>query len=849
MESILNWTNNKSQDEIANDPLYLKSRSVYRILAISFIAVAIIPLVILSYALWSNAWDNAWREVEEKHKLLAINLVSPLAIYVQDHQNSLNLVSHQISYSKKLGATDEIKELLEDSVSYLNDFQALSFLNSTSEIIYHTGRQHKQHLENTEAVFQSACFHQALHKRKSGLSGITLGLISEKPTILLCDPVLNHKDKVVGVLIGELDIKPIEKMRGQIQFGNLGHSAFVDQFGKVIAHPNPKWMEEMKDLSSWPIVKNMLLGKQGVLEFYSPFIGENMVAGYAGDPKTGWGIMVPQPKSEIENQVYELMRTHLYWGIAGLSIALLFAVLLARWITQPINQLAKSAVALKISSFKGSIADADVNSPREIQQLTHTIQDLTNGFKDSQKVNQELNQSLETRIEQATKDLKLANAHLERVASIDDLTQLANRRRIQQELECIHEVSFAENSKYAILLCDLDRFKLVNDNFGHHIGDRVLQVFSKKAPRELREGDMIGRWGGEEFLCILKDTTPEEAFNTGERIRAAINQTLTFDDDLNVEMSVSIGVASYPLCGPSLDLMLSNADAALYDAKRAGRNRVVSSSGNEQGVFTIAGLIHDALANYRVHAAYQNIVDLQTEEIVAEETLARIVTEDEEIEAHRFIEAASQLQLTHKIDFELINHTITRMNKRMKSNQKILQFVNVSTDLLRNSKLTQELVIGLEEWKDIHNQHEVPVVIEITEREFLGETNEAIRLLKPFLDKGYLLAIDDFGSGYSSFQYLTDLPIAYIKIEGGLVCRAVKEPKVRSVLTAIQDTARDLNVITLAECIENRESFELLKALGINLGQGHYFGRPEIDVNELDAYKANVIPLRNARFS
>lgn len=849
MEITLNWTNNKLQNEAANDPLYRKSRSVYRILSISFIAVAIIPLVILSYALWSSAWDNAWREVEEKHKLLAINLISPLSIYVRDHQNSLNLVTHQISYAKKLGASEEVKELLEDSVSYLNDFQALAFFNLSGDIIYHTGKQHKRHSEDTKAVFQGVCFQQALHKRKSGLSGITKGLLSGKPTVMLCDPVLNRNDKIIGVLVGELDIKPIEKIRAQIQFGNKGHSAFVDQFGKVIAHPNPSWMEEMKDLSTWPIVKNMLLGKQGVLEFYSPFIGENMVAGYAGDPKTGWGVMVPQPKSEIENQVNDLMQTHLYWGIAGLSIALLFAVLLARWITQPINQLAKSAVALKISSFKGSISDADINSPREIQQLTHTIQDLTNGFKESQKVNHELNQSLESRIEQATKDLKLANAHLQRVASVDDLTSLANRRHIQQELESLHEISFSENKNYAVLLCDLDRFKLVNDNFGHHIGDRVLQIFAKKAPRELREGDMIGRWGGEEFLCIIKETTPEEAYNTAERIRAAINQTLTFDDNLKVEMSVSIGVATYPSCGPSLDLMLSNADAALYDAKRAGRNRVVSSSGQEQGVFTIAGLIHDSLANDRVHAAYQNIVDLQTEEVVAEETLARIIIDDEEIEAFRFIEAASQLQLTHKIDFELINHTITRMNKRRNSNQNILQFVNVSTDLLRNPALTHELVDRLEEWKAIHQQSEVPVVIEITEREFLGETNEALRLLKPFLDKGYLLAIDDFGSGYSSFQYLTDLPIAYLKIEGGLVRRAVNEPKVRSVLMAIQDTARDLNVITLAECIENKETYELLKELGINLGQGHYFGKPLIDVNGLNANKADIITLRNARFS
>ena len=203
------------------------------------------------------------------------------------------------------------------------------------------------------------------------------------------------------------------------------------------------------------------------------------------------------------------MKTHLIWGIAGLSIALLLSILLARWITLPINQLTNSAVALRISGFKGRISDTDENSPREIQLLTQTFQDLTEGFKKSQQENLELNQSLENKIEKATRDLQLANAHLQRIASIDELTELPNRRSLRQKLELTHEKAFSENKSYSLLLCDLDRFKLVNDNYGHHIGDKVLQIFAKKAPRALRESDVMGRWGGEEFLCILNNSTPE----------------------------------------------------------------------------------------------------------------------------------------------------------------------------------------------------------------------------------------------------------------------------------------------------------------------------------------------------
>lgn len=815
-------------------------------LAVSFIAIAIIPLAFLSYALWQSGWENAWREINEKHQLLAVNLASPLSIYVRDHQSSLGLVAHRISYSKGFDSAEDIRELLQDTIQHLSDYQALLFVTKQGVVMQQVGKRKITSKANT-TLESEACFQRALNQRVSSISGVVASPSYGVPTVLLCEPVPGEKENLAGILIGELDIAPLETMRRQVNFGKKGHSAIVDQYGKVIVHPNREWMKQMKDLSSWTIVQNMLAGKHGVMEFYSPFIGENMVAGYAGDPNTGWGVMVPQPRSEVEAQVYALMRTHLYWGGFGLGCALFISLLLARWITHPLNQLANAAVALKRSGFKGNIPNSNRNAPREIQQLTSTIQDLSEGFKTSQQEITNLNRSLETKVQQATRDLQLLNTHLKRAASYDELTDLPNRRSLQMELDMTHDLACAENRVYSVLLCDLDRFKLINDNYGHHVGDEVLKIFAKKAPRELRQGDIIGRWGGEEFLCVLKNANPQDAFKTAERIRKMINEAIVLGDNLEVDISVSIGIATYPDCGKNLDLLLSNADAALYEAKRSGRNRVICCNGRDQGVFTIAGLIHDALTNHHVHAAYQKIVDLQSGETVAEETLARIVTPAGILEANQFIEAASQLQLTHRIDYELIQHTIQRMNKRSENDSNILQFVNVSTDLLRNPGLTTELVDAMEFWRESHQQEKVPIVIEITEREFLGRTRDALRLLGPFLDRGYLLAIDDFGSGYSSFQYLTDLPIAYLKIEGDLVNRALKEPKVRSVLTAIQDTAKDMNVVTLAECIENKAAYELLKELGINLGQGHYFGKPEINMAELNSQLNNVVRLKNLR--
>ena len=121
---------------------------------------------------------------------------------------------------------------------------------------------------------------------------------------------------MIGVLLGELRTDLIEELRRTIRFGEKGHSAIVDKFGRVIAHPNPKWMEEMHDLSAQDLVQKMMRGESGVTEFYSPFLKEQMVAGYAAVPEIGWGVMVPQPKSEIERQVRALLYAQFGWAFS-----------------------------------------------------------------------------------------------------------------------------------------------------------------------------------------------------------------------------------------------------------------------------------------------------------------------------------------------------------------------------------------------------------------------------------------------------------------------------------------------------------------------------------------------------
>jgi diguanylate cyclase (GGDEF)-like protein len=435
---------------------------------------------------------------------------------------------------------------------------------------------------------------------------------------------------------------------------------------------------------------------------------------------------------------------------------------------------------------------------------------------------------------QAAFDQALLREKLEELATFDAMTGLLTRHTLQQMMEHEHARARRRQSSYSLLLLDVDRFKLTNDHFGHQAGDKVLVQIAEITKDLLRESDLISRWGGEEFLCLLPDTGIDEATAIAERLRLEIASSDIHIDtqDRSLRVTVSAGVASYPDHAEMLRDVLNTADAALYEAKRSGRDRVIAGESGRHQVFSIVGEVEEALKNKRMVAAFQPIVDLQTGDIVAEEALARLRTESGDlIEAGRFIEAAAQMQLTHHIDQEIILQSMDRCVVQVCAGSPISHFVNVSPELLRHPDLVNNILQQAQLRCQCVSERigpEKPLVIEITEREFLGNTAVAREILAPFIDFGFRIAVDDFGSGYSSFQYLADLPVSFIKIEGSMVQRAYAEPRVRSILQGIRDIAGELDLITIAEYVDNEQTVDVLREIGIHLAQGYYFGRPEI---------------------
>ncbi|MES1998503.1 MAG: sensor domain-containing phosphodiesterase [Pseudomonadota bacterium] len=426
---------------------------------------------------------------------------------------------------------------------------------------------------------------------------------------------------------------------------------------------------------------------------------------------------------------------------------------------------------------------------------------------------------------------------LRALALTDMLTGLPNRRAAETRLAEEYGRRQRDGTPFAIAICDLDRFKLVNDHYGHEIGDLVLQQAANTLHGHMREGDWLARWGGEEFLIYLHQVDHDQAFSVVDRLRLVYQQHAVNTPHGVLKLTLSAGVSVTQGSTADLTRILAEADSALYEAKNAGRDRIVMHQPAQRNMLWKAGELQSALQTARVMPAYQVMVDLTNGHAVADEALARLVGKDGHIlPAADFIEAAEGLHLIHLVDETIARQAMSRCASRLGAGASgtFAHFVNLSPQFLARPELVQQLLNNAQQICGSCSvaQNDIkPLVIEITERQFIGNLDLLVREVQPLLDYGFRLALDDFGSGYSSFLYLAKLPVSFLKIEGWMVANMRHNGKIQDMIQSIVDLCLRQDITTIAENVEDAETAELLLKMGVNWGQGFHFGHPQLDVN------------------
>lgn len=421
---------------------------------------------------------------------------------------------------------------------------------------------------------------------------------------------------------------------------------------------------------------------------------------------------------------------------------------------------------------------------------------------------------------------------LQRIALTDPLTELPNRRAAEERLQLERARTPRDGHGFALALVDLDHFKTVNDRYGHAVGDEVLKAVARRFEAGLREGDWVARWGGEEFLFVLHGSSVEDAANILERLagqaRAAPIQTSIGA----LSLSFSGGVAAFDPLSTEILPMLEDVDRALYRAKSNGRDQISMVAQN--AVPWNGSMLRQALAEGRLRQASQHIVDLRSGQAIADEALARIETPSGQIiEARDFVEVAEGLGLMTEIDRQLIRGVMQRCVVRMVDGgaSDFAHFVNVSPQFLARRDLVEEMLenaLSYCQTCGVTLGPVKPIVLELTERQRIVSLDKLRADLQPFIDFGFRLALDDFGSGYSSYLYLAHLPVSFLKIEGWLVSHMRQDRKVASIVESLANFARKEGMRTVAEHVENAETARMLADMGVDYGQGWHFGRPQL---------------------
>ncbi len=425
-------------------------------------------------------------------------------------------------------------------------------------------------------------------------------------------------------------------------------------------------------------------------------------------------------------------------------------------------------------------------------------------------------------------DLERETNRLAFMATHDDLTGLPNRSLLNDRLEQVIADSRRNNTKAAVLFLDLDQFKIINDSLGHSTGDKLLQMVGERISFQLREDDVVSRFGGDEFVVVISDFEHMlDLSNIAEKLLFIIKQPYIIDGyDLNI--TSSIGISICPEDSDVAETLIQNADSAMYQSKNLGRNafQFHTKDIRDQVLrkLQLEEALRKALEEQQFLLYYQPKVNLKTNEIYGIEALIRWQHPEMGIVSPlEFIPLAEETGLIMDIGEWVIEEACRQMKQWSEQYPWLKNMaINLSVRQFQQKDLCQQIEGIMHEQK----VDSAKIDFEITESMIMGDVEAAIRVLAQLRALGVSISIDDFGTGYSSLSYLKHLPADTLKIDRAFVNDLVNDKNDQAITKSIIALATNLNLNVIAEGIEDAEQAAMLTAMGCHYAQGYYFSRP-----------------------
>jgi len=427
-----------------------------------------------------------------------------------------------------------------------------------------------------------------------------------------------------------------------------------------------------------------------------------------------------------------------------------------------------------------------------------------------------------------------AYSRIKHLSLHDPLTNLPNRRLLEERMKQEAESCSLSRQYGAMLFIDLDHFKLLNDSLGHSIGDQILVAISERLSASARENDLVARIGGDEFIILLSrlsdntDQVRDAARKAAQRIQSCIGKSI-FIDGKKYKISASIGIAVFGREKCSCETLLKQADNALHESKAQGRNRITLFAPEMQKRadhhLQIAQKLHVAIQQHQFVMHYQPKYNRDAKICSAEALVRWHPPGEEPISPGLFIPIAEESGLIVDIGNQITSQVFRMVSENLdtirKSNLDNIS-INVSTQQFIDPGFPEHLVQEVERYQLDPGFF----ILEITEEAMVRDLETTIDTMKSLKRKGFRLSIDDFGTGYSSLRYLKDFPLDELKIDKSFIDHIVDNRNDLAIATSIVEMAKNLELDVIAEGVEKREQLEILLDINCHAFQGFYFSPP-----------------------
>jgi diguanylate cyclase (GGDEF)-like protein/PAS domain S-box-containing protein len=440
-------------------------------------------------------------------------------------------------------------------------------------------------------------------------------------------------------------------------------------------------------------------------------------------------------------------------------------------------------------------------------------------------------------------DRKKSEARIEFLAEHDVLTELPNRALFTKRLGAVLESAKHAQRRVAVLFIDLDRFKDINDSLGHHIGDGLLRSVSRRLVQAVRSGDTVSRLGGDEFTMILTDVgSPAEVARTiDERLLPLVREPHAIGG-VTLQVACSVGVALYPDDGADIETLMQNADAAMYQAKAAGRNLVKFFSPDmaerARQRLALEACLRVAIERRELRLAYQPCLDAKTGALVSVEGLLRWTHPQlGAVSPSQFIPIAEETRLIIPIGAWVIDEACRQLARWCDDELGELRMsINLSAIQLRDADLVHTLRHSL----STHGVAPHRLELEITETVLMDSAENYLDAIRAIRALGVKLSLDDFGTGYSSLSYLNRFPLDRLKIDRAFVRDMLAAPADLAVIRAIIELGHELGLRVIAEGVESEDVANTLRSIGCDELQGFLYSAA-LSAEELEMWAAQRV--------